>query len=494
MNRLLPHSVFGRLVLVMLVGLLTAQVITLYINMGERDQLLYRSGGLHAAQRVADLATVLDSMPPDERRKMAAIFDGPPLVIDLDRAALAAPPYDEGGDLQLAMFTTMLRHGLGEDLPVIVVRAPNGSAALQAPSPARSPGAMVGMMRHRMMGYDDGAPMPPFGSADFIVQVRLHDGTLATFDSYLSPQAASIPLRIALTLLALLVLVGALSLIAVRWVTVPLRTLAIAAERLGRDIHRPPLPEDGPTEVQRAAMAFNTMQERLSRLIAERGRTFAAMSHDLKTPITRMRLRTELLDDEGARMRFGKDLDEMQAMVTQALEYMRDETVQEPQQRIDVNALLESMQNDYQESGGQVEVKGTAASPYVGRPLALRRCITNLVDNALRYGGGATVVIDDQPAMLTLRVQDEGPGMPPDQLDRAFEPFYRAEASRSRVTGGTGLGLGIARNIARAHGGEIVLRNRSEGGFEAVLTLARDAETCTERHVLVEAGKSGDAS
>jgi signal transduction histidine kinase len=472
--RLLPRSLFGRLVLVMLAGLLIAQLITLYINMSERDRLLYSSGGLYAAQRIADLATVLDSMPPDERRKMTAIFDGPPLAIDLDRAPLAAPAGDPGGDLQLAMFTAMLRRGLGEDVPVAVVRAPGISGAPPPPLPGRGPGAMSGMMGHRMMGYDGPMPMPPPGRADFIVQVRLRDGTLATFNSYLSPQAASVPLRIALTLLALLLLVGALSLIAVRWITVPLRTLATAAEQLGRDIHRPPLPEDGPTEVQQAARAFNRMQERLSRFIAERGRTFTAMSHDLKTPITRMRLRTELLDDEGVRTRFGKDLDEMQAMVTQTLEYMRDETVQEPQQRIEMNALLESMQSGYQETGGQVEVKGNAAGPFVGRPLALRRCITNLLDNALRYGGRATIVVDDRPSMLTLRVQDEGPGMPEDQLERAFEPFFRGEASRSRATGGTGLGLGIARNIARAHGGDVTLRNRAEGGFEAILTLERN--------------------
>jgi signal transduction histidine kinase len=471
--RLLPRSLFGRLVLVMLAGLLTAQLITLYINTSERDRLLYRSGGMYAAQRIAELAAVLDSMPSDERRKLTAIFDGPPLAIDLDRAPLAAPPEDAGADLQLAMFTTMLRRGLAEDVPVVVVRAPMVPGALP-PVPPRRPGAMAGMMGHRMMGFDDAMPMPPPGGADFIVQVGLRDGTVATFNSYLSQQATSVPLRIALTLLALLLLVGALSLIAVRWITVPLRTLATAAEQLGRDIHRPPLPEDGPAEVRQAAKAFNTMQERLTRFIAERGRTFAAMSHDLKTPITRMRLRTELLDDEGLRTRFDKDLDEMQAMVTQTLEYMRDETVQEAQQRIDVNALLESMQNDYQESGGQVDVKGSAAGPYVGRPLALRRCITNLLDNALRYGGRATVVIDDQPSVLTLRVQDQGPGMPQEQLDRAFEPFFRGEASRSRATGGTGLGLGIARNIARAHGGDILLRNRSEGGFEAVLMLGRN--------------------
>ena len=482
--RLVPRSLFGRLVLVLLGGLAVAQLVTLYINASERDQLLYRSGGMHAAQRIADLANLLDSMAPVERRKVAAVFDGPPLAIALDAPPLPANPAAGGSDLQLSMFAAMLRFGLGDGMPVEVVRSSNGPPPrMPRRGRGRVPIPMMGesMMDHPMMGHpmagDD--EFPPFraGVANFTVQVGLHDGSRATFDSYLSPEAAVVPLRIALTLVASLVTVVALSLVAVRWVTVPLRTLANAAEELGRDINRPPLPEDGPLEVHRAARAFNTMQQRLAGFIAERTRVFTAMSHDLKTPITRLRLRAELLDDEKLRGRFTKDLDEMEAMVTQTLEYMRDSTVREPVQSIDVSALLESLQDDYAETGGEVEIRGSAAGPYPGRPLALRRCLANLVDNALRYGKRATVVIEDGPAALVLRVRDDGPGLPDDQLERAFEPFFRGEASRSRDTGGTGLGLGIARNIARAHRGDLVLRNRPEGGLEATLTLARDLAT-----------------
>ena len=326
-------------------------------------------------------------------------------------------------------------------------------------------------MRHPMMG--DGQLGPAPDAMNVVAQVRLHDGSLVTFDSSLPQEVTAVPLRIALTLLALTALVVALSFVAVRWVTVPLRTLSAGAEKLGRDLDSPPLPESGPLELRQAAKAFNTMQHRLARLVAERTRLFTAMSHDLKTPITRMRLRTELLDDEALRAGFGKDLDEMEAMVTQTLDYLRDAAVHEPAKPLDMNALLESLQNDYRVGGGAVEIEGGATAPYLGRPLALRRCLTNLVDNALRYGKRATIVVEDAAAELTVRVRDEGPGMPEDQLERAFEPFFRGEASRSRDTGGTGLGLGIARNIARAHGGDVVLHNGVPGGLEAVLTLAR---------------------
>jgi len=307
----------------------------------------------------------------------------------------------------------------------------------------------------------------------FVVQVVLRDGAVVTFDSFVAPETAGMPLRLALTLLVLLGTVVALSLVAVRWVTGPLSALASAAEKLGEDINRPPLPETGPLEARRAARAFNTMQGRLSRFIADRTRIFTAMSHDLKTPITRLRLRTELLDDEALRAKLAKDLEEMESMVAHTLDFMRDASASEPVQRLDFMALLESLQTDYQDTGNMVEVEGRIERSFSGRPLALRRCLTNLVDNAIRYGKRATLRAEEGTDRITIRVLDEGPGIPEEEFEHAFEPFFRGESSRSRETGGTGLGLGIARNIARAHGGDLTLKNRPGGGLEAILTLPR---------------------
>jgi signal transduction histidine kinase len=313
------------------------------------------------------------------------------------------------------------------------------------------------------------------GGASFLVQVALRDGTRVTFDSYLSPQAPDTPLRLGATLAILLGTVVALSALAVRWVTRPLSTLATAAEKLGEDINRAPLPVTGPAEVQRAAKAFNTMQNRLARFIGDRTRIVAAMSHDLKTPLTRLRLRTETLEDETLQAKFAHDIDEMESMIAQTLDFMRDAASAEPAQPVNVMSLLESLQADYQDSGQAFEIKGRVAQPIAGKPRALRRCLSNLLDNAFRYGRRPSVEVDDRARELTLRVLDEGPGIPEAELERAFEPFYRGEASRSRETGGTGLGLGIARNIARAHGGELTLSNRAAGGLEATLTLPRAA-------------------
>ena len=471
--RLLPRSLFGRLVLIFLGGLIFAQLATAYINLSERDQLLYRAGGMRLAQQIADIVKLLDSLPAAERRKVVAVFNAPPLAVSLDRPRLAPEPSSGELDFQHSMLGTVLRYALGEDAQVNVVRLENAPESFRRGArSAQRERPMMQMMQGVGSGHGMGPGFSPEG-AFFTVQIALHDGSWVTFDSQLSPQAAALPLRLALTLLILLGTVIVLSLVAVRWVTGPLAALATAAEKLGEDINRPPLPETGPSEAQRAARAFNTMQRRLARFIADRTRIFTAMSHDLKTPITRLRLRTEMLEDEALRAKFAKDLEEMEAMVAQTLDFMRDASTQEALQRVDVMALLESLQTDYQDSGSKIEIEGSIARPYTGRPLALRRCLTNLVDNAIRYGGRATIRVEDAADRLTIRVLDDGPGIAEEELEQAFEPFFRGEASRSRETGGTGLGLGIARNIARAHGGELVLRNRGEGGLEAILTLPR---------------------
>jgi signal transduction histidine kinase len=465
--RLLPRGLFGRLVLILLCGLVFAQLATAYLNLSERDQLLYRASGMQVAQRIADVSKLLDSVSSEERRRIVSVFNAPPLAISLDRPPMATDRGSPEVDMRLSMFATVLRYALGEGMHVQGVRAADVPARYgqrQQGSPPRMP-----MMQHPMPGV--GMQMMHSESMFFVVQVVLRDGAVVTFDSFVSPETAEMPLRLGLTLLVLLGTVVALSLVAVRWVTGPLSTLASAAEQLGEDINRPPLPETGPIEARRAARAFNTMQGRLARFISDRTRILTAMSHDLKTPITRLRLRTELLDDEALRAKFSKDLEEMESMVAHTLDFMRDASASEPVQRVDFMALLESLQTDYQDMGNTVEVEGRLAHPFTCRPLALRRCLSNLVDNAIRYGKRATLRAEEGAKRITIRVLDEGPGIADEELERAFEPFFRGESSRSRETGGTGLGLGIARNIAHAHGGDLVLKNRPSGGLEAILTL-----------------------
>jgi signal transduction histidine kinase len=473
-SRWLPGSLFGRLVLVLAGGLLLAQLLSAAINLAERDRLLLSAGGARHAQRIADVVKLLDPMGPAERQRIVAVLSMPPLVLSLHDKPLAETDEPDAGT-RAAMFGAMLRASLGEDRamrvhpgdPAAQFNRPMGGPGFgRGPGVGPGPGVMMG-------GGPDGHRMLSGMGAAVRTEVQLRDGTWARFDTVLPPASNVVPWRLLLALGVLLAAVLLLSFFAVRWVTRPLHVLATAAEALGRDIHSPKLPEDGPREIRQAAHAFNTMQERLSRFIEDRTRILAAMSHDLKTPITRMRLRAELLDDEEMRTHFEGDLKEMEAMVTHTLEFMRGLGGGEQRQPVNVMAMLESLQSDNESMGRWVRIEGQAHAPYIGVVSLLKRCLANLVDNAVLYGERATVKIEDSASALTIRVRDEGPGIPETELEKVFEPFYRLEGSRSRATGGTGLGLAIARNIARGHGGDITLRNLRQGGLEAALTLPR---------------------
>ena len=466
MMHLLPKSLFGRLVLVLFGGLLVAQLLSAYINFAERDRMLIRATGLQSGQRIAEVVKLLDSLGPQERQRIVTVLNIPPQVVSLGKA-----PIEPGNVVtsapQLSLFSTVLRTALGDGREIRV--------AMREVNDMQRPG-FIPENREAMMDHQ----FPKFfmrrlmmGGVFFLTQVQLTDGAWVSFDTHLPKESASLPGRLLLTLTVLLLAVLGLSVMAVRWVTRPLHVLASAADELGRDINRPPLPETGPVEVRRAAHAFNSMQAKLVRFVQDRTRILTAMSHDLKTPITRMRLRAELLEDDDLRGRFEKDLREMESMVTHTLDFIRGLGDGEVAHPIDVMALLESLQADNEEMGRQVIIEGVVRNHYVGVAPLLKRCLSNLIDNAVLYGKSATVIVEDGSDALRIRVRDEGPGIPETELDKVFEPFYRLESSRNRETGGTGLGLAIARNIAQTHGGNIALHNRPKAGLEAVLTLPR---------------------
>ncbi len=469
--RLLPNSLFGRLVLVLLAGLVLAQLATGYINLAERGQLLYESGGMRLAERIADIGKLLDSLPPAERRRVVAVFDAPPLAISLDRPPMAAGGESQEGDMRLSMFTTVLRFALGDGMPARVIRH---EAEPQSLRTRDAEGAVRHVHDDASHGRATACAGSPRKALSSPCRSRFMTAPWVTFDTRLSPQDAAIPMRVALTLLILLGSVVVLSLVAVRWVTGPLSSLATAADELGANIDRPPLPETGPVEVQRAARAFNTMQKRLSRFIADRTRVLTAMSHDLKTPITRMRLRTEMLEDETTRGKFAKDLDEMEAMVTQTLDFMRDERTRraraargperpagEPADRL----------SGYRRRGrdrGRVR----AALSRAGH----RRCgAASRMSWTTRFAtAGARPFTSSTARSISRSASWTRDRASRKKISSApSSPSSGAKARAAAKPGGTGLGLGIARNIARAHGGELSLRNRPEGGLEATLSLPR---------------------
>jgi signal transduction histidine kinase len=460
--RWLPRSLSSRLVIVFVGGLILAQVVSLSILLHDRGEFLARASGMQSIMRVIDIAQLLDSSDAAERERIVRVLRSPQLRIGLHGNAPQLKQLAQEPSPQESVFLSMLRHKLGRDREIWVdIR----SRPLEQ---ARPSGLGYEHSERRVRNEIRGGGPPAL-----VAHVRLLDGVWLSIDSTLEPQTMSWPLRAVVSALVLLLAVIGLAWFGVRWVTRPLKNFAQAAERLGENIDRAPLAETGPTEVASAARALNEMQARLSKYLSDRTRILTAMSHDLKTPITRMRLRAELLEHEVTQAKFKQDLAELESMVSGTLDYMRGVQEGEPLSYVDVNALLHGLAADCQELGQVVTIDGYANSEFLGRAQSLKRCLANVIENGIKYGQTAHVRITDSAHVLQIVVEDEGVGVPATELPNLFEPFYRVEASRNRDTGGTGLGLSIARSIAVLHCGSLTAENTEHRGLRLTLSLPR---------------------
>lgn len=471
--RFWPESLLGRLIAATVLAVLIAQAVGLVLIAEERENFVLQSSVREWTRRIVDTVQMLAPLGPEERAtavgQLAASRGGPPSLppppaddppraarnlLDPQRAFVRVP--------LLADFERTLREqvqaALGARYQVTVGLALDASRpAIALPVPFYEARELAAH-RETALRYD--------------VAVRFPEGGTEVFRVTRMPGGAPLPrnLRVNLTLLVL-ILVSALYVTA-RSITRPLSALARAADSIGRDARPEKLPEAGARELRDAARAFNTMQDRLRRYLDSRSRVLAAMSHDLKTPLTRLRLQVETLEDPALQERMVKELTEMELMVREALGLFRGLDDGEPAVPVDMNQLIAAVQQSFSEMRAPVSVSGRALAPFTGKAQALRRCLTNLISNAINFGTRASVQVEDN-GELVIRVRDEGPGIPEEELERVFEPFYRLEQSRNRDSGGTGLGLTIARDIAQAHGGTLVLANLPRGGLEAALSLPR---------------------
>jgi signal transduction histidine kinase len=263
----------------------------------------------------------------------------------------------------------------------------------------------------------------------------------------------------------------AVAAIATRRLALPLQRFARAARRFASDFRAPPIALTGPHEIRQAALAFNAMQAQIQHFVADRTQMLAAISHDLRAPLTRMRLRGEFIDDEEQQRKLFRDVDEMQDMISAALAFFRDDARLEEATQFDLSELLLTLVDDYRDQGVTIAFDGPRGLVYFGRPLGIKRAVVNLLENALKYARQPRIDLTCDDARICVQVSDRGPGVPDDLLEQVFAPFYRMDTSRHRSTGGVGLGLSAARAIVREHGGELRLRNRHGGGLEARLSL-----------------------
>jgi signal transduction histidine kinase len=478
-----PGSLAGRTALVLLLGLTLVQAAGLTIHALDRVDLQRFAQAREISARAFGLWSTVALAPPERRAQMLADVELPAgLTASLDDQALgpAGTPPPPPPIMRLFRVDRLQSAGPMRFRPREVrvgPLGPPGQPMLLLPPPLPMPEygpPMRGRDRGPMRMGDWTGP-PRLG--DWGASLRLADGQWLNLQVRLEPPR---PWHSETFLMAFAVMTftaGALTLWAVRRLIWPVRALADAADRLGRDVNAPPLPENGPTEIARAAAAFNTMAERIRRFVGDRTQLLAAIGHDLRTPITRLRLRAEFMDDDEQRRKMLADLAEMEAMITATLAFARDDSAAEPNVALDLVALCRTVLDDaadaHPDLAEQIDYAGPERLVVQARPVALKRAIANLVGNALAYGQAARLRLipagNGQP--VRLEVEDDGPGIPPSELENVFLPFRRLEASRNRETGGAGLGLPIARNILRAHGGDVVLRNRPGGGALAVATL-----------------------
>jgi signal transduction histidine kinase len=303
--------------------------------------------------------------------------------------------------------------------------------------------------------------------------IELHNGQWLHFSSLVDSEGSGWSLRSTINLLLVASLVIGLMIWLLRRALRPLKQLATNAERLGRGEDIEPLEESGPGEVRGSIVAFNRMQTRLNRFVQDRTRMLAAISHDLRTPITSLRLRSEFLPDGEDKDRIQQTLQQIEQMLSATLSFAREEGTQEPTRELDLVSLIESLCDDYSDMGEQVLCLASGREVYPCRPASLRRVLQNLISNAIKYAGSAEVSLEREDQQLVIRVCDNGPGIDSTQLEEVFKPFVRLDEARNTESGSVGLGLSIARTLIHQHGGELTLHNRPQGGLEARIILPR---------------------
>ena len=429
--RLWPEGIAARLGLLLLAGLAVFGVVAALFYLDERRERAVEHFARALSVRMVAMVEVLEDAPPEERSRLQAALSDRRMEVRL----LAGPPRGPGWLAPAAVEHDAAHHLLRlRPRPVLVRFGEDGHR--------RGPRIAVAV------GLEDGA------WAEFVVR---------------PPYWRLAGALIWLGLTALFV-VGALVWGAHR-MTRPLRRFAEAADRLGLDANPPPLPERGPRELRNATRAFNRMTARIRRLVDDRTLMLAAVSHDLKTMLTRLRLRAEFIEDGEQKEKAAADLDEMQAMLAATLSFARDDAADERPVAVDLAAMLQSLAADLADAGRAASYDGPDRLALRGRPVALRRVFGNLLDNALRYGGEARVSLRQADGRAEARIEDRGPGIPEALRERVFDPFFRVEASRSRDTGGSGLGLAVVRAVVRRHGGEIALEDRPGGGLSVRVML-----------------------
>ncbi|EKE68588.1 MULTISPECIES: ATP-binding protein [Roseobacteraceae] len=452
----LLRSLRVQLVLLIIIALGIAQFVSLWLFADERSLAIRAALGFEAAGRAANVARLIEEAPADLRPSIIRAANSPLVRFDLGTKPLVQHSDHSDGGLVETRVRALLNDSYSRDIRVELHQIQG--AILPLPNLSHEMTEMhLAMMRGELSAIEMNLSISIAGGQWLNVSTRFERPPIQW------PLYSM--LTFGLTAMALLV--------AVSWFVMtgllgPLRRLAWASERLGRGEDIDALPERGPQEVRELTAGFNRMQDRLTRFVADRTRVLAALGHDLRSPLTAMRVHSEMVEEDETRESLVATVEEMQSMVEATLTFAKGLSGNEPMQDVDLQSFLEALRGDMVvpfvlSDGPEVTVRL--------RPNAIRRALRNVIENAVRYGGSATLGWISAEGEIEISVTDRGPGIPTAELERIFDPFFRLEESRSLETGGHGLGLSIARSILRAQGGEISLANHPDGGLIATIRL-----------------------
>ncbi|WP_370270263.1 ATP-binding protein [Nioella sp.] len=468
MSRRLFLSLRVQLILVVVAALAMAQVVSLFLFADERSLAIRAALGFEAAGRAATVVRLIEEAPPDLHASILRAANSPLVRFDLAPAASVQHTDHSDGGIVEARIRTLLGDSYSRDIRVELHQVEGQLMPL--PNLSRE---MTEMHMAMMQGE--------LTAVEMNLSIALSGGRWLNVGTRFERPPIQWPLY---SMMTFALSAGLLMLVVIWFVmtrlTGPLRRVSRAADSLGRGEDVAEIPLTGPTEVRDLARSFNRMQARLTRFVSERTRMLAALGHDLRTPLTNMRIRAEMVDDDETRDSIVASVEEMQGMVEATLTFARGLVGTEEPELVDLRHYLDDLCIAMPET---VALLGPEGCELRLRPNAMRRALRNLVENALRYGDVARLDWHVASGELVLTVDDDGPGIPEDQLDKVFDPFFRLERSRSLETGGHGLGLSIARTIIQSHGGEVSLANRPEGGLRATVRLPLGTPANNEVHI-----------
>jgi signal transduction histidine kinase len=494
LRRLWPTRLAGQLIALLLLALILAQAISFWIFLDERRVAVQSANRLQILSRTASIIRLLEDTPNALHEQILRTASTPLLRFWLAQDSAVDPADAENRDNRLQQVLAGHLAGVGVDEVLVDWRDEDGGWGdwWRSAKPERSLIRPVGDAdararddddREREVGRDDDDErrwrgehrwrhprLPP----NLVVSARLADGQWLNVGTRLPPPSSDWAMPGLVSMGVMAVALSVIVILMVRRMTRPMAQLAAAAERLGRGEAVPPVPERGPADIKETTRAFNRMHGRLQRFVQDRTRMLAAISHDLRTPITSLRLRAEFIEDEEIRTKILETLDDMQRMAEATLAFAREEAAQEDTRLVDLAALVDSVCADLADMGQDVTFAGAPRAPYLGRSSSLKRALRNLIENAVIYGKRARVALESTGDERRIVIDDDGPGIADADFELVFAPFVRLEESRNPETGGVGLGMAISRSIVRGHGGDITLENRpAERGIAGLRVVIR---------------------